>query len=187
MRSRGVLLAAAVVAVLAAVLGVGYVLGRGGGPAASPGPNGRAYLRPLLLLGAHGGAGVSTLAVLLQPAFDVGVVRNWSAFANPQRHPLAVVTGWTVSAAGQAVTQVAAATRAGMPPRVLIVVADGWPQPKAARVRFRLLEAQVGQLVQVPFVRAWRYVDRPDPAATPRPVLRALDEVRTAVYGPVRR
>jgi hypothetical protein len=40
MRSRGVLLAAAVVAVLAAVLGVGYVLGRGGGgPAASPEPS----------------------------------------------------------------------------------------------------------------------------------------------------
>jgi hypothetical protein len=130
---------------------------------------------------------VSTLAALLQPAFDVGVVRDWSAFGNPQQHPLGVVTGWTVSAAGQAVAQVAAAVRAGMPPRVLIAVEDGWPQPKAARVRFRLLETQVGRVVHIPFVRAWRYVDQPDPAAVPRPVLRALDEVRAAVYGPVRR
>jgi hypothetical protein len=153
-----------------------------------PGPGGGGrYVRPLLLVGAHGGAGVSTLAALLQPAFDVGVVRDWSAFANPQRHPLAVVTGWTVSAAGQAVAQVAGAVRAGMPPRVLIVVADGWPEPKAARVRFRLLETQVGQVVRVPFVRGWRYADRPDPATVPRPVLRALEEVRAAVYGPVRR
>ena len=133
--------------------------------------------RPLLLVGAHGGAGVSTLVRLLAPAaVDLGAPRDWQ--------PVGVVTGCTVAATGQAVYQVAAAERAGIAPRLLLVVGDGWPVPRAARARLRLLSARVGRIVRVPYVPAWRYVEQPDPAHLPRAVELALAAVRAAADGP---
>ena len=141
--------------------------------------------RPLLLVGAHGGAGVSTLVRLLAPAaVDLGAPRDWRHIANPGWQPVGVVTGCTVAATGQAVYQVAAAERAGIAPRLLLVVGDGWPVPRAARARLRLLSARVGRIVRVPYVPAWRYVEQPDPAHLPRAVELALAAVRAAADGP---
>ncbi len=161
------------------------LLAPGAGPARHRRP---AQPRSLLLVGAHGGAGVSTLTRLLAPAaVDLGAPREWRRIRTPSWQLVGVVTGCTVAATGQAVYQVAAAARAGIVPRVLIVVGDGWPLPGTARARLRLLAAQVGQIVHVPYVPGWRYVEQPDPARLPGAVERALAAVRAAVEQPSRR
>ena len=155
--------------------------------AAVPTPSRQPSARPLVVVGAHGGAGVSTLAWLLAPAVDLGRARDWRRLVNPGRCPVALVCGCTVPATGQAVGEVAAAARAGVGLDVLVVVGDGWPVPGAARARLRLLAGRVGRVVRVPYVPGWRYVERPDPAGLPRAVVLAVAAVRAAVDEPSRR
>ena len=151
--------------------------------APSPGPAQR--LGRLLVVGAHGGAGVSTLAWLLAPAVGLGRARDWRRLVNPGRCPVVLVCRCAVPATGRAVGEVAAAAAAGV--GVAVVVGDGWPVPGAARARLRLLAAQVGRVVRVPYVPGWRYVERPDPAGLPRAVVLAVAAVRAAVDEPSRR
>jgi len=140
----------------------------------------------VLLVGAHGGAGVTTLTRLLAPAVDAGVARDWRLLHNPAGDPVAVVSGWTVAATGHAVREVAAAAGAGVWVALLLVVADGWPAPKQARARLRLLAGHVGRVVAVPYVPAWRYLERPEAADVPRPLARALAAARAALDEPRR-
>lgn len=143
-------------------------------------PGSAAPARPVFVVGAHGGAGASTLAWLLAPAVDVGPARDWRGLANPSRYPVVLVTGCTAAATGRAAAEFDAAARVGTVPRVLVVVNDGWPIPRAARARLRLLEPRVTAVVRVPFVPNWRYVDRPDRARLPRGIRMALAEIRDA-------
>ncbi len=77
----------------------------------------------LLLVGAHGGAGVSTLARLLSPALDAGVAQDWRLLHKPTSDSVGLVTGWTVAATGHATREVGAAARAGVAIQLLLVVA----------------------------------------------------------------
>jgi hypothetical protein len=125
--------------------------------------------RELVIWGAHGGAGTTTLASWLRPAWDMGAM---SPEPDPP-YPAAVARGralvvvcrnttWSATQAARAVTAV---TGQGGQVAVLAVVSDGWPEPATARRRFRLLDPQVGAVIRVPFVPGLRLAD--DPAEVP--------------------
>ena len=133
----------------------------------------------IVLAGAHGGAGTSTLAVLLAPAWDTGVISGPVAGGlRPGGRPVVLAARNTVAAAGRAVTATGAVTRAGAWVAVLVVVSDGLPEPAEARYRFRVLDGRVGAVVRVPFVPAFRPAADPRSVALPRRVRRALAEIR---------
>jgi hypothetical protein len=140
--------------------------------------------RELVIWGAHGGAGTSTLASWLEPAWDMGAM---SPKPDPP-YPAKVASGRaliiacrnTVWSAGQATKAVAAVTGQGGQVAVLAVVSDGWPEPQAAASRFRLLEPQAGAAIRVPFIPALRVVDDPAHVLLPRAARRALAQIRDA-------
>ena len=83
------------------------------------GPPRPARRRPpdgIVLAGAHGGAGTSTLAALLAPAWDMGVVsgRPLPAGCGPAGRPVVLAARNTVAAAGRAVTAASALAGAGL-------------------------------------------------------------------------
>jgi hypothetical protein len=135
----------------------------------------------LVLAGAHGGAGVTTLAALLQPAWDLGTPRRTSSGFPPIRaggRPIVLVTRGTVAAAGRATTAVNAITCPGVRIAVLAIVGDGLPEPAEAGYRFRLLQARVGGLVHVPFVPQFRATGDPASVKLPRRARDALARIR---------
>jgi hypothetical protein len=120
--------------------------------------------------GAHGGAGTSTLAVLLAPAWDMGAIgAPGGGGLRPGGRPVVLVTRNTVATAVSATA---------VPVTVLVVVGDGLPEPAEARYRFRVLEGRVGAVVRVPFVPAFRVASSPAQVRLPRRVRRALAEIR---------
>jgi hypothetical protein len=143
-----------------------------------PGPSAELRLADIVLAGAHGGAGTSTLAVLLAPAWDMGVAGMLAGGLRPGSRPLVLVARNTVPAAGRAVTAVTAAAAAGVPVAVLAVVGDGLPEPAEAGYRFRVLEGRVGAVVRVPFVPALRAAGDPRQVRLPRRAQLALAEIR---------
>ncbi len=154
-------------------------LGHGGPPAAAP-PDVIAR-GEIVVAGAHGGAGVTTLAAFLQPAWDLGAPRHTGREFPPLRsggRPVVLVARNTTHAAGRATTAVNAITWVGERIAVLAVVSDGLPEPAEARYRFRLLEARVGGIVRVPFVPLFRLVGDPADAALPRRARAALADIR---------
>jgi hypothetical protein len=130
----------------------------------------------IVLAGAHGGAGTSTLAALLAPAWDMGVISGPAADRlRPGGRPVVLAARNTVAAAGRAVTAV---TRAGTWVAVLVVVSDGLPEPAEAAYRFRVLEGRVGAVVRMPFVPAFRVTADPSRVDLPRRARQALAEIR---------
>jgi hypothetical protein len=138
----------------------------------------------VLVWGAHGGAGTSTLAEWLHPACDMGSMRpglysRYPAWVANGR-PVVVACGTTASATRAATTAVTAVTRAGALVCVLAVVSDGWPEPATVSARLRLVGPQVGAIVRVPFVPGLRLVDDPSAAPLARQARRAVDQIRAA-------
>jgi hypothetical protein len=150
---------------------------RPGGP---PTPSGE-----VVLVGAHGGAGVTTLVGLLRPAWDMGVVRRPGQGRGPLRpagRPVLLVTRNTVAAAGRAVIATRLLEEQGVPVAVLAVVGDGLPEPAEARYRFSVLGGRVGAVVRVPFVPAFRIAADPHSVDLPRRARMALAEIRALAY-----
>jgi hypothetical protein len=140
----------------------------------------RAAFAEIVLVGAHGGAGVSTLAALLSPAWDMGAIRE-SHPGRPLRpagRPVVLAARNTVAAAGRAVAAITAITEQGTQIAVLVVVSDGLPEPTEARYRFRVLEARVGAVVRMPFVLGLRAAGNPLQVDLPRKAIGALAEIR---------
>jgi hypothetical protein len=151
--------------------------GRGGGA----GDTAVEAVAEIVVLGAHGGAGTTTLAALLAPAWDMGVVRRPGPGSAPLRtggRPLVLVAGATAGGAGQAMAAVNALTWLGNTIAVLAVVSDGWPEPEVARYRYRLLAPRVGVIKHVPFAAALRATEQPALADLPRRAQRAITELR---------
>ena len=165
-------------------------------------PAGRRPPRPtrpaapqIVIAGAHGGAGVSTLAALLRLEFD-GVPPGHAPQigemppvpdADPERIAAA---GWlptpppgtvliiaargTAEGARRAVIAVTALERRAIRPAALAVVADGaGPEPRQAVQRFGLIGGRCGPLVRVPFAAALRAGTAPESARLPRRLLNA--------------
>jgi hypothetical protein len=133
----------------------------------------------IVLAGAHGGAGTSTLAALLAPAWDMGVISGPAADGlRPGGRPVVLAARNTVAAAGRAVAAVSALARAGTWVAVLVVVSDGLPEPAEARYRYRVLEGRTGAVVRMPFVPALRVAAGPSRVDLPRRARQALAEIR---------
>ena len=135
----------------------------------------------IVLVGAHGGAGVTTLTGLLRPAWDMGLVRRPAAghgSLRPAGRPVVLVTRNTVTAAGRAVAAAGLLSGQGVQVAVLAVIGDGLPEPAEASYRFRVLEGRVGAVVRVPFVPAYRIAADPLAVALPRRARSALAEIR---------
>ena len=140
--------------------------------------------RELVIWGAHGGAGTTTLAAWLQPAWDMGAMSPEPGPSCPatfaRGRPLVVVCRNTAWSARQATKAVTAVTSQEGKVAVLAVVSDGWPESAGARHRFRLLEAQVGAVVRVPFVFGLRMADDPAEVPLTRWARRAVAQIRAA-------
>lgn len=148
----------------------GAVTGTGGDP------------REIAVVGAHGGAGTTTLAVLLHPAWDLGVVRRPSRGRPAVRaagRPITLVARNTASAAARATAAVNAISWQGGYVAVLAIVSDGLPEPAVAAYRFQLLAARVGVITRVPFIPSLRAADGPPAQADlPRRARRLIAGIR---------
>lgn len=147
----------------------------------SPGRAGR----DLLIWGAHGGAGTSTLAALL-PGRDMGTLRTPADYRYPysfsDRDTVVVACRCTTWSAIKASAAIRALTKAGGHVVVLAVVSDGWPEPDIATSWFRLLSAQVDTVIRMPFVPWLRLCNDAAPrhvqAHLPRSARAALARIR---------
>lgn len=138
----------------------------------------------VMLVGAHGGAGVTTLTALLSPAWDLGTVRRAGPGGSPLRsagRPVLLVARNTGPAAARAVAAARLLSEQRVRVAVLAVIGDGLPEPAEARYRFRVLEGRVGAVVRVPFVPAFRVAADPLAVRLPRRMRRALAEIRALV------
>ena len=142
-------------------------------------PPGRPHIAEIVVAGAHGGAGTSTLAALLAPAWDMGVIQPAAAAGGlrPGGRPVVLTARGTVAAAGQAVTAVTAITGTGLLVAALAVISDGLPEPAEARYRFRVLQGRV-PVIRIPFVAAFRVASSPLQVDLPRRARQALAEIR---------
>jgi hypothetical protein len=146
-----------------------------------PSPGEESAAEEICLAGAHGGAGVTTLAIWLQPAQDLGAIRYAGHGCAPLRTggwPLVLVTRNTVPTSAKATAAVSAITAQGLFVAVLAVVSDGLPEPPEATYRFRILGPRVGGIVRVPFAASLRAAGDPAQAGLPRKAHRALAEIR---------
>ncbi|MGI8333653.1 hypothetical protein ACRYCC_27200 [Actinomadura scrupuli] len=132
----------------------------------------------MVVAGAHGGAGTTTLSALLGAAWDMGSVLDPDpAYAPVRAHgrPLIVVCRNSVPAARHATRAVTALHACGERISALAIVSDGaGGEPADASTRFALLEGRVGGTVRIPFVPALRLVDDPNGVALPGRARRAL-------------
>ena len=99
-------------------------------PGPPPAPPRHAPLPELVVVGAHGGAGATTLAGLLRPAWDLGVVRRpgpGSGVLPPSGRAVLLVARGTVPAADRAVAAARLLDEQGVQVAVLAVVGDGLP------------------------------------------------------------
>jgi hypothetical protein len=191
---------------------------RGGQAAAIPGaaaPRAReARTRPrapeILIAGAHGGAGVSTLAALLRLELGTGrlagsIPRVHALPAIPDADPRRIAAnGWlpvpppgtpliltargTAEGARRAVIAVAALGHRGIQAAVIAVIADGaGPEPRQAAQRFDLIAGRGGALIRVPFAAPLRAGTDPAAARLPRRLRAAVaDLAELAVPAPGR-
>jgi hypothetical protein len=132
----------------------------------------------LVVVGAHGGAGVSTMAALLRPAWDLGVVRRPGSL-EPAGRPVVLVARGTTPAAARAVAAIRVLGQQRVRVAVLAVIGDGLPESAEARYRFRVLDGRVGAVVRVPFVPAFRVAADPLAVRLSRRTRRALAEIQS--------
>jgi hypothetical protein len=152
-------------------------------PAADPAP-----AEPSLhVWGAHGGAGATTLAVLLAPARDMGTLRSEADYRypppDPAGNPVLIACRCTTWSALKAQAAVTALTKAGGQVKVLAVVSDGWPEPPIATAWFRLLSAQVGAIIRIPFLPRLRLCNDPALVPLPRTARHAVTMIRSLTGG----
>jgi hypothetical protein len=136
----------------------------------------------IVVVGAHGGAGATTLAILLRPSWDIGAVRRPApgrpAIRPTWGRPLVLVSRNTAVAAARAIAAANAIKWQSERIAVLAVVSDGLPEPAAAAYRFQVLAARVGAVVRVPFIVSLRTADDPAQVDLPRNARRAIADIR---------
>jgi hypothetical protein len=150
-----------------------------GGTWPRPAPSG-AWPGQIVVAGAHGGAGASTLAALLDPAWDLGaVVLRRPGRPLPAGLPVVLVARCTVASAWRATAAVSVLADRGSGVAVLAVTGDGLPEPAEAAYRFRVLEGRVGGVVRVPFIPALRAAADPRQVRLARRARIVLAEIRS--------
>ena len=136
----------------------------------------------VVVVGAHGGAGTSTLAALLPAAWDMGSIQPLLELGrSPLRakgRPVVLVVRNTAMAAKNATAAIGALRDWEEEASALAIVSDGGPEPRDATARFALLEGRVGGVVRVPHVRGLRLVDDPCLVDLPGKARQAIDGLR---------
>ncbi|MFG2006158.1 hypothetical protein ACGFNU_44115 [Spirillospora sp. NPDC048911] len=143
----------------------------------------------LVVMGAHGGAGTTTLARLLGPSWDMGSITRRQPDRAPfvtRGRPLVLACRNTPAAARAATAAIAALRHGGQEVAVLVVVGDGGPEPRDATARFALLADRTGGLVRMPFVTSLRLVDDPVSVRLPAKAQAALAAVHDLTRGQLR-
>ncbi len=134
------------------------------------------------MVGAHGGAGASTLAALLPAVWDMGSIGPLLELGrSPLRakgRPVVLAVRNTAMAAKSATAAIGALHDWDERVSALAIVSDGGPESRDATARFALLEGRVGGVVRVPHVRELRLVEDPAGVVLPRKAQQALDELR---------
>jgi hypothetical protein len=145
--------------------------------------------REIVVVGAHGGAGTTTLAILLRPAWDIGTVRRpvpgRPAIRPTWGRPLVLVSRNTAVSAARAIGAANAIKWQGERIAVLAIVSDGLPEPAAAAYRFQVLAARVDAVVRVPFIASLRTADDPAQVDLPRNARRAMADIRAKALASV--
>ncbi|MEZ2390245.1 DUF6668 family protein [bacterium RCC_150] len=131
-------------------------------------------------MGAHGGAGESTLAALLEGAVATG--HAWPVREDDGGSDVVLMVCRS-NAAGLRAAQLAAIEfGSGSLPGSLagLVVMEDAPRrlPKALADQIRLVAGAVPHLWQLPWVEAWRTCTAPDAAVLPPAVRAVLDKLR---------
>jgi hypothetical protein len=144
----------------------------------------------LLIAGAHGGAGTSTLAALVGASWDLGSINaldDGRAQLLASGRPLVVTCRNTAVATRAATLAVTALGDRGQPVSALVVVSDGGPESRDATARLAMLQDRVGGVVRMPFVAGLRLVDDPITVRLPVRARAALAAIRDlAASQPVR-
>lgn len=139
----------------------------------------------IVVLGCHGGAGTTTLRVLLDSPWELGTYAAERSEIGTFGRPLALTTRNSVAASARAVEVVNVLAANEITPAVLVVMADGaGPEPDEAVARFRMLEGRVGKIIRFPFVTGLRFLDAglADQVRLPTRAQQALVEIRRACY-----
>ena len=158
-------------------------IARGDGDMASvDGPPGRPHWA---WVGAHGGAGVTTLVEVVPGGADFG--RNFPAQVGMPGLPAVVVC--RSNAQGLAAARKAAAVAASLATELLglVVVAD-MPErrrPKPLAEALYLTRGAYQELWEMPWVPAWRFGEPPAPANSPRQARQLLVDLWTALELPI--
>ncbi|MEU9079971.1 hypothetical protein AB0D22_35515 [Kitasatospora sp. NPDC048538] len=131
------------------------------------------------MLGAHGGAGVTTVTRLLDPSRDGGAVELQPGSTLPHSYIPVVVarsTAYGLLKAGELLNR----WHPGTPRPYLVLVRDAPLRPPLpARYRTRALSARTLGVATVPYLYRLRLVDTPEEALTHRPVARASSSLRS--------
>ena len=153
-----------------------------GEPADPPLPD---WAREMVVLGCHGGAGTTTLRVLLNTPWDLGAYSSDRGGVGAFGRPLVLVSRNSVASTARAAEVINVLEGDGIRPAALVVAADGaGPEPAESAARLGLVRDRVGLLVRFPFVPALRYVDavEADRVKLPTRARRALDQIRNACH-----
>jgi hypothetical protein len=156
-------------------------------------------LTGLLVVGAHGGAGTTTLAALLRAEMTAGregppvpvrdlrsvpdgdpdrMARSGRLLPGRVAGPLVVAARGNAEGARRAVVAVTALGYLGIRPAAVALVGDGaGPLPRAAAQRLDLLGDRGGPVVEVPFAASLRAAASPGQAQLPGRLLRAVTEL----------
>jgi hypothetical protein len=137
----------------------------------------------MTVLGCHGGAGTTTLRVLLDTPWDLGAYAAERGEIDTFGRPLVLTCRSSVAGTARAAEVLNVIERNGLRPAALVVVADGaGPEPAESGARLNLVRDRVGRLVRFPFVHALRYVDAVDAdrVKLPTKARRALEEIKSA-------
>ncbi|MEU5855892.1 MULTISPECIES: hypothetical protein [Nocardiopsis] len=164
----------------------------GHGPSAGAPPDGAPpdgalpdWAREMVVLGCHGGAGTTTLRVLLDTPWDLGAYSSDRGAIGAFGRPLVLVCGNSVASTARAAEVIDVLEHNGLRAAALVAVADGaGPEPPESSARLRLVRDRVGRLVRFPFVPGLRYVDAVDAGRVrlPKRAQRTLDEIRNACH-----
>lgn len=159
------------------------------------GPARRDPAAGLLVAGAHGGAGTSTLAALIREQLGAGMpvyelpacpdsdpAAVAAATALPaMAGPVIVVARGTSEGARRAVIAVTVLELVGIRPAALAVTGDGaGPLPRAAMQRLAALDGRVGAVIRVPFAAELRALGYSQQMRLPARLVRAVTDVLAA-------
>lgn len=133
---------------------------------------------PLWVVGAHGGAGESTLAALIPGATATG--HHWPQQTDGVLRAVVVARSNLrgLVAARAAAQQWASRLVPGVELIGLVVMADAPGRlPRPLRDLLQVVAGGFARTWTVPWIDAWRTVEQVDPSAAPREVRRVVDEL----------